>query len=291
VSAAAPPATLAARLADLRTERWITYARAAAVLRELAFIYTQPPTHRMPCLLLTGISNNGKTKLLHRFCRDHPAVEHPSGERRVHPVVYALCPAVPDERRLYAAILDAVDAPHHLGESAPALYRRVLLVLRLTETRVVILDEAQHLLAGPQLRHRQMLNTLKLISNELQLSIVAAGTPEAHNAIRADEQMASRFQPVDLPRWSADGAAGLETRRLLVSLEQSLPLGERSHLDAPALVAKLVARGNGTIGGMVRLVTRAAVLALETGRERIDGTLIERAAAPGVGVEVVPTGA
>jgi hypothetical protein len=282
-------ADAATRIAFIRAERWVEYARAAVVLQELEYLYTQPPTHRMACLLLTGVSNNGKTKLLRRFCRRHPAVAHSHRERRLHPVLYALCPPVPEERRLHAAILRAIGAPFHVSESAAALYERVLLVLRATETRVLVLDEIQQLVAGPMLKHRQMLHTIKLLSNELAISVVGAGTPEAHNAIRVDAQMASRFQPMDLPLWRADGTGGQETRRLVASLERALPLRQVSRLDRPMLVAQLIARGGGTIGGMVRVVTRAAVLAVETGGERIDARLIDQATKPGIAPAVAAT--
>jgi len=45
------------------------------------------------------------------------------------------------------------------------------------------------------------LNQLKFLSIELRMPVVALGTNEALCAMRADPQIASRFEPFALPRW------------------------------------------------------------------------------------------
>lgn len=52
---------------QIRQVRWITYTRARQALDRLEDLLTHPPTHRMPCLLLVGSTNNGKTAIVNRF--------------------------------------------------------------------------------------------------------------------------------------------------------------------------------------------------------------------------------
>jgi hypothetical protein len=94
----------------------------------------------------------------------------------------------------------------------------VLRLLATVEVKLLIIDEAQHVLAGPLLRQRQFLNVIKHLGNKLQLPIVAAGTQDALNAIQTDPQLAHRFEPAVLRRWTM----GEDYLRLLASFRGSL---------------------------------------------------------------------
>jgi hypothetical protein len=65
----------------------------------------------------------------------------------------------------------------------------------------MIVDQVHHLLAGTVREQRQSLNQLKFLSNELRMPVIAHGTSEALYAMQADPQIASRFEPMALPRW------------------------------------------------------------------------------------------
>jgi Bacterial TniB protein len=51
------------RIAYVRTERWITYPRAAAILDQMQLLLDHPRNSRMPSLLIVGESGIGKTQL------------------------------------------------------------------------------------------------------------------------------------------------------------------------------------------------------------------------------------
>src|SRR2546423_1765777 len=76
--------------------------------------------------------------------------------------------------------------------------------------RMLIIDEIHHVLAGSLLQQHNFLNTIKHLSNELQIPIVGVGTREAFNALQTDPQLANRFEPVFLPRWTI--GSGLKPR-------------------------------------------------------------------------------
>ena len=66
-----------ARLRLLRRDRWIDYRRANQALEKLELLLETPPRERMPCMVLHGDSNIGKTLIIAKFKRDHPDVlEH-----------------------------------------------------------------------------------------------------------------------------------------------------------------------------------------------------------------------
>ncbi len=254
------------RVARIRSPRWIGYTRAKEILCRLDELVERPKTHRMPNLLLVGDTNNGKTVIARRFEKLHPAAETASGDGVVVPVLVVQAPPVPDEARLYAAILDDLFVPHSPTQRAARLQGEVLYILRYVGLRVLVIDEIHHLLAGHEAKQRQFLNVLKYLGNELQIPIVGVGIKEAIRAIQTDPQLANRFEPVALPRWEM----GQDYLMLLASFEKMLPLRQPSRLVQPKLAMRLLALSEGTIGDLVALLTLAATHAVRTGTERID---------------------
>jgi hypothetical protein len=56
-------------------------------------------------------------------------------------------------------------------------------------------------MAGSEREQRRALNLLKFVANELKIAVVAVATHDAFHAMPIDVQVASRFEPLLLPRW------------------------------------------------------------------------------------------
>ena len=261
------------RIRRIRADRWVGYARADAALAAFETLLTFPKRTRMPNLLLCGPTNNGKSMVLEKFRRAHASLGADLSAEGVAsiPVLKIQMPPGPDERRFFGAILDALALPHIASESVSRRQDATLRLMQSTGVSLLIIDEVHNLLAGPQLQQRRMLNLLRWIGNELQISIVAAGTAEALHAIQSDDQLANRFEPIALPRWTYSE----EFRELLRTLEALLPLRKPSNLAKPALAQKVLAAAEGILGEIVTILTRAAVRAVTTGTEAITVEMIE----------------
>jgi hypothetical protein len=61
------------RIQRLRADRWIGYPRAVEALNRLEALYAWPNKQRMPNLPLVGPTNNGKSMIVEKFRRTHPA--------------------------------------------------------------------------------------------------------------------------------------------------------------------------------------------------------------------------
>ncbi|MBA4709283.1 TniB family NTP-binding protein [Aquitalea aquatica] len=256
----------AERVERIRAPRWIGYPQAKTILTKLEDLLTYPKSHRMPNLLVVGDTNNGKTMLVQRFCSQHPADDNPSGDGIRVPVLFVQAPPVPDEGRFYNAILELLFAPYKPNDRVDKKQFQVIKLLKYVGLRMLVIDEIHHVLAGNLNRQRAFLNVLKYLGNELQVPIVAVGTRDAFRALQTDPQLANRFEPALLPRWEFD----TDFLRLLASFERMLPLREPSVLHDTTLATKLFSMSEGYIGELSRLLTNAAVHAVETGRERID---------------------
>ena len=131
---------------------------------------------------------------------------------------------------------------------------------------MLVIDELHNVLAGRGDTRREFLNVLRFLGNELRIPLVGVGTREAYMAIRSDDQLENRFEPFALPRWEPND----EARALLASFAAAFPLRRRSMIDTEEMARYLLTRSEGTIGELTRLLTDAAVAAIETGEEAIN---------------------
>jgi hypothetical protein len=178
-----------------------------------------------------------------------------------------------DEKRFFGAILDALGMDGGARDGVSQRQDMAVKLMRVTDVRMLIVDELHNLLSGPPGQQRRLLNLLRWIGNELQIPLVGVGTAEALRAIRSDDQLVNRFEPMPLPLWKD----GEEYRRLLSTLEAVLPLRKPSGLASAPVAARILAASGGVLGEIVALITRAAVNAVTSGAERISARMIEDA--------------
>ena len=267
-----PAARAAASLPDderirrIRADRWIGYPRAREALVRLDALLQGPQKQRMPNLLIVGPTNNGKSMIVEKFRRSCLRESSPSSERETLPVLVVQMPSEPSIIRFYAMLLAGMGAPLRPRSRVAELEQLALRMMRAVGARVLIIDELHNSLAGKSDARREFLNLIRFLGNELRVPIVGVGTREAYLAVRADEQLENRFEPIILPVWEE----GETTCSLLASFVTSFPLRCRSESATPDLARYILVRSEGTIGEISRLVTAAAVAAIETGEEAIN---------------------
>lgn len=259
------------RIIRIKQRRWIGYPKAKQILAKMEDLLVHPKTHRMPNLLIVGETNNGKTSLVERFGQLHPSYDTPDGNGLIVPVMSVQAPPTPDEGRLYSDMLELLYAPFKYSDRVEKKQHQVITLLRHINLKILVIDEIHSILAGSLNKQRVFLNVIKYLGNELQIPIVALGTKDAFRAIQTDPQLANRFEPVVLQRWSLD----TEFLRLLVSFERMLPLRLPSILHQDAIAIKLMSMCEGYIGELSTLLNEAAVAAIRTGKEKIDCKLLD----------------
>lgn len=259
------------RIERIRSPRWIGYSAAKDILGKLDDLLLHPKTHRMPNLLIVGETNNGKTMLVNRFKKKHPALDNPEGNGVSVPVLVIQAPPVPDEGRFYDTILDALFAPYKPNDRVDKKLAQAIKLLNYVGIKMLVIDEIHHILAGSLNAQRAFLNVIKYLGNEIKIPLIGVGTKDAFRAIQTDPQLSNRFEPAVLPLWSMND----EFLRLLISFERMLPLKRASNLHQPSLAAKLHSMSEGYLGEVSTLLSKAAVRAVESGKEYIDASLLD----------------
>ena len=148
------------RMRSLQRDRWIDYPRATEALQRLERLLIAPERERMPCMVLHGDSNIGKTLIVSKLRREHPSTfdDLKGVERRQ--IVAMQMPATPDQHRFYAALLFELGAPHSATASLSTLERLTRDLLRRIAPRMLIVDEVHHLLAGGHREQRVLKSTI-----------------------------------------------------------------------------------------------------------------------------------
>lgn len=255
----------AERITRIRADRWIGYPRAIEALARLDELLNWPDKQRMPNLLIVGPTNNGKSMIIEKFRRDHAAQPRSEAEHEVMPLIAVQMPSDPSISRFYAMLLAATGTPLRARMRIQELEHLVLKVLRGVEMQLLIIDELHNILAGQTKSQREFLNLIRFLGNDLRVPIVGVGTKEAYLAIRSDDQLENRFEPFSLPVWKE----GPELLSLLSSFAASFPLRMPSTLGTEEVARYVLARSEGTIGEIAKLLTAAAIAAIETGQECI----------------------
>jgi chromosomal replication initiation ATPase DnaA len=162
-------------------------------------------------------------------------------------------------------------APFSMKAKVSDLETVALDLLRKCNVRMLIIDEIHNMLAGRQNVQREFLNLIRFLGNELRIPIVGIGIREAWHAICTDPQLENRFSPIILPLWQDD----IEFGKLLASFISSFPLRKQSYIIDNDTRNYILRRSEGTIGEISSLLTKAAIMAIQTGKECIDFSILE----------------
>jgi hypothetical protein len=224
----------------------------------------------MPCLLILGDAGMGKTAQLHRFQRQFPDKNDESRAQLQRPIVIVNMPTEPTKSNMQFALLEALGAPGvSRGRSIDhaGVIRRMLSA---HQTKIVIFDEIQHVCHTRSRDRAVVLDTLKSISTDCQISVICAGTPSVERDFLADPQIERRFDITSFVLWSV----GAAFRRFLETYERARPLRLASNLSEPSMMREILAETAGVTHRIVQRLNAAAVVAINERIERITPDLL-----------------
>jgi hypothetical protein len=158
--------------------------------------------------------------------------------------------------------------------AAPTVSRLLVTAIRemlgISGVQVLVINEVHNILAGSYRDQRIVLNTLRFLSNRLQISLVCFGVNEAREAISGDVQLARRFEQFTLSRW----AANEQSEMLVASILRNTPLRQPSALT-PKSLRRMLQITEGITANIFHMISSLAVEAVESRREQITNDAVE----------------
>lgn len=266
-----PSPDLDDRLRRIRSPRYVQYEVGSLILRRFGWLYEHPEVPRPPCNLIYADTNNGKTALALKFMHEvTPKQGDPQFGKQ--PVVYCHAPPFADLVGLYDAILRSLNAPYRASARPQSKWDHILHLLPAVGTRLLIVDEVNNLLVGKPDMRIMVLNSLKSLSNELRIPVVAMGTQDAVRVFQTSPELGNRFEPIGMPRWTIGPDYGLFIARFVKSLE----LKNDSDFRSKDLVGRIHRMAEGLTGETCKLLAIAAEVGIQTGREVIDMDTLDK---------------
>jgi hypothetical protein len=154
-------------------------------------------------VIIIGESGCGKSTLMDMYQGDHcPSIEEfQLGTQANIPAIFASVPSPVTPRSMSVELIKATGDKTGLTQTAQRITERLCVNLKGSKTRVVFMDECQHLLSlgGNSKKHvistrlRESLDWIKSLTNRTAATYVLLGMPELLDVIRADDQLARRF--------------------------------------------------------------------------------------------------
>lgn len=254
------------RILRLKKMRWIDYSQASEILSIFSDLLHHQGITRIPCPMIIGNSNSGKTELLKKFASlNKPQIIE--GEDYLHvPVLYIITPPKASEQRLYNEILSTLKIPHRERTDIDFKMNQTLDALINVRCKVILIDEIQQITSAPPNKQREFLNTIKFIMNKTGVSIVCAGVEEAKAILMTDHQIANRFTAIEIKPWKLNE----EYAQMIHTIKSSMELRNDSGKIDLEMAKLIYFQTEGLLGEMAQFIQKAAIFAIKSGSECID---------------------
>ncbi|WP_454862731.1 TniB family NTP-binding protein [Pseudomonas hormoni] len=140
-----------------------------------------------------GPTRVGKSEAVDTVLSGHPKTVI-EGKTRI-PVLRLVTPNKPTCRSLPESLLNALGSRRYGRAGSEELTSRAGELLKMVGTRVLVLDEIQHFVEpGSRTGGREAADWLKVLSDEMNLTLILTGLPKAREVLLSNEQLRDRAE-------------------------------------------------------------------------------------------------
>lgn len=226
-------------------------------------------------LTVLGESGSGKSTVVRKALKSLTTLQdYDDGYgNMMRPILYVTAPPSSTMTDLAAEILERLGYENSVIGRGASVYHKVQRSLRNYDTKLIVIDEFQHVLQAPKIKGAAYVtDTLKnmLQDSSWPVHLVLVGLPEIDTLIERDpaEQMERRTDPftIEDPNFKEDA----KYFEWIVSELVKERAGLRLSVDQPnELIERLMHGARSRFGLIMHLITWAIEDALETGADEV----------------------
>ncbi|NKE04668.1 TniB family NTP-binding protein [Mesobacillus selenatarsenatis] len=188
------------QFADKVDNLFVEHEKVTEIYEHLDALPTQQRSRHS---FILGGGGVGKSQMAKNYLKKYPGhtiVDDEGTEVDIRPVVYLETPHPFTWKELYYAILKSLGVSRIAGNVGD-LKERVLYLLRRQQVKKIIFDEIHSVLTSTAVSNRAVMEHLKHISNETNVSLILIGTSAAKQLRDLDDQYKTRFRVKYLRRF------------------------------------------------------------------------------------------
>lgn len=220
-------------------------------------------------LMILGMPGTGKSTFLEHVTQRHTKTVHETFTEI--PVLYADIPTKCSIHKLVTTMLHSMGSPlwDKGDEGAKTIHLKTL--LRACKTRLVILDEVNHLVdRGQGASHYTVGDWIKGLAEKSRVSVVLSGIPRSRTLLHTNEQLADRFGEIlEFPTLSLDETSRATTMAALKEFGKLLGM-DSIDLANPKTAQKIIYATQGRLRPLRRLLVRAVDVGFTCETPRVD---------------------
>jgi Bacterial TniB protein len=262
--------TQIAQARDTVSHIFITYRETKNIMDELKIRLetgcqstVKPKTsHQARLTAIVAYSGFGKSAHIEHFLQSDYVAEI---EAKGFSILHLELPADCTIKTMTTAFLHAMGDP--LADKTSTAGRnsvRIVQGLQEMNCKLILIDEAQHLLGKKRRVLKDATDWLKVLLDRAGVPVIVIGLPEILVGIKSNVQLERRMTKCikPLPMSWNDGEGSQEFRYFLRAFEQQVPLSEPSDLFEPTMAHAIHLATGGLVGRVVQLITEAMEISM-----------------------------
>ncbi|WP_250537634.1 MULTISPECIES: TniB family NTP-binding protein [unclassified Caballeronia] len=258
---------------------FVNFPHVESTVAALDRLYSYECEHEEPAhLFIIGESGVGKSTLLNRYEKSHPRIIHE--DYTEIPILLVRLDEAPTPKTLAGILLKAMESPFWSKGDAVERKVQLLSLLRACKVRLVIIDEANHLVdrGGEKTRHNAA-DWLKTVADAAGISFVLAGIPRTIRLLETNDQLRGRFREViSIDRFSvADQETEKRFRGVLKSFQRLFCNLDSIDLSSRELTRAFAFATDGRLREIRSLLVRSVELAYALPSPRLTMSILSQA--------------